>query len=184
MNRITQCFRTVAVFCTVVAMSTAALALDLPKPPRPPKPGEKPEIPETQILDKLPHGLEMPEPGQGGMLVSCLQKGNMDITRPSLPLLSCWESAASGSDGSADLNKACTIQMTPMQIDSTLVPKCPSKALGTCIGAKSGGANGGQSTSNHYHYTPQTLSDWRKSKKNCEGSGGKWHGLGSFSRWF
>lgn len=184
MNQKIQSVRKMAVFCAAAAMSVAALALDLRKPPSPPKPGEKPEIPETQILDKLPQGFEMPEPGQSALVVSCLQKGNMDITRPSLPLLSCWESAVNGSDGVDDLQKACTVQMTPMKIDSTLVPKCPSQALGTCIGAKSGGANGEQSTSNHYHYTPQTLFDWRKSKKNCESSGGKWHGLGSFSRWF
>jgi hypothetical protein len=182
---ITRAMRALGTLAAALMLATAAHAVNLPKPPSPPKPGEQPEIPDTQILDKLPEGTEMPEPGQVGVVVSCLQKGNMDITRPGLPLLSCWESATTGSDDVEALHKACTVQMTPMKIDSTLVPKCPPKALGTCIGAKSGGAaDSEKSTSNHYHYTPQTLFEWRKSKKNCEASGGKWYGLGNKSRLF
>lgn len=141
---------------------------------------------DTEILSELPDGVDMPEPGNvPGLVVSCLQKGNMDITRPSKPLISCWESASNGSDSVEELHKACTQQMTPMKIDSTLVPKCPSKALGTCIGAHNGGgANSEKSLSNHYHYTPQSLQEWRKSKKNCERSGGKWYGLGNTSGFF
>ena len=123
----------------------------------------------------------MPKPGQAAVLqVSCVQKGNMDITRPSLPLLSCWESAASEGGSVSELQKACLVQMTPMKVDSALVPKCPSKALGVCTGARSGKG----SLSNHYHYTPQPLSEWRKSKKNCERAGGEWHGLGNPTSWF
>lgn len=166
-------------FCSVAVLSLCAIsahAIDLPKP----------EVPDTEILSKLPEGVEMPDPGQiKGVFVSCLQNGNMDITRPTLPLLSCWESASNGSDSVQDLQKACTQQMTPMKIDSTLVPKCPPKALGTCIGAQNGGgASGEKSVSNHYHYTPQSLLDWRKSKQNCERSGGKWYGLGNKFRHF
>ncbi|PKO57925.1 MAG: hypothetical protein CVU24_18115 [Betaproteobacteria bacterium HGW-Betaproteobacteria-18] len=132
---------------------------------------------------ELPEGaeLKMPKPGHAAVSqVSCLQKGNMDITRPSLPLLSCWESAASEVESAAELQKACLVQMTPMKVDSVLVPKCPSKALGVCTDAKS--AKG--SLSNHYHYTPQSMSEWRKSKKNCEKAGGEWHGLGNPTSWF
>lgn len=142
---------------------------------------DSPEIPE------LPAGaeLKMPKPGQGAYAyVSCLQKGNLDLKRPSLPLVSCWESATSDGESAEDLQKACVVQMTPMKIDSALVPKCPSKALGVCIGAKSGSSSGKASLSNHYHYTPQTMSDWRKSKKNCESAGGEWHGLGNPHSWF
>lgn len=171
----------VSVTLTCLVISGAALALGLPKPP---KPGELPEIPDTQILDKLPKGVEMPEPGEAGLGVSCLQKGKMDITRPSLPLLSCWESMPTGGDSAEDLQKACTVQMTPMQIDSQLVPKCPPAALGTCIGARSGGAGGEASLSNHHHYTPQSYFEWKKSKKNCERLGGKWYGLGNQSGFF
>jgi hypothetical protein len=185
MKTSTRVAKTFGTLSLALVLVTAAHAINLPKPPSPPKPGELPEISDTQILDKLPEGTDMPQPGQAGVVVSCLQKGNMDITRPSLPLLSCWESASNGSDSVEDLHKACTVQMTPMKIDSALVPKCPPKALGTCIGAKSGGAaNSEKSTSNHYHYTPQTFFEWRKSKKNCEASGGKWYGLGNRTRLF
>ena len=158
----------------------------LPDPSSPPQPGqmpEAPEPPELTELTELPEGaeLKMPKPGQAAVpQVSCLQKGNMDITRPSLPLLSCWESAASEGESASELQKACLVQMTPMKVDSALVPKCPSKALGVCTDARSGKG----SLSNHYHYTPQPLSEWRKSKKNCERAGGEWHGLGNPTSWF
>lgn len=170
-----------AILATALALTAATplLALDLPKLPKPPTP-ELPSVSLSDVLSVLPDGVQMPEPGQMGAAVSCLQQGNMDIARPSLPLLSCWESATTGTDGAQDLQKACTVQMTPMKIDSQLVPKCPSKALGTCIGARSGGSAGSAtSLSNHYHYTPQTLGDWIKSKENCERSNGKWYGLGN-----
>ncbi|HAX21824.1 MAG TPA: hypothetical protein DCY64_16295 [Hydrogenophaga sp.] len=92
-----------------------------------------PEAPEPPELTELPESaeLKMPKPGQAAVpQVSCVQKGNMDITRPSLPLLSCWESAASEGGSVSELQKACLVQMTPMKVDSALVPKCPSKALG------------------------------------------------------
>lgn len=160
----------------LAVVAIQAKAVDMPEP----------EVPDTEILSTLPDGVDMPEPGTvPGQVVSCLQKGNMDINRLSTPLISCWESASNGSDSVEELHKACTQQMTPMKIDSTLVPKCPSKALGTCIGAHNGGgANSEKSLSNHYHYSPQSLQEWRKSKKNCERSGGKWYGLGNTSRFF
>ncbi len=94
-------------------------------------------------------------------------------------------SQASRRDASGEsleeLQKACSVQMTPMaDVKSTLVPKCPTKALGTCIGAK----NGKSSKSDHYHYTPQTPPEWIKAKKNCEKAGGEWYGLGNPTSWF
>ena len=183
--------QTMVLLIGTVLLGTSSLVfaglLDVVKPPKPGEMPDAPQLPELPDLPELPsfEG-KMPTPGQSAApQVSCLQQGKMDMTRPSLPLLSCWESAVASGEALEELQKACTVQMTPMaDVKSILVPKCPTKALGTCIGAKSGSANGEQSTSNHYHYTPQTLSDWRKSKKNCERSGGKWHGLGSFSRWF
>lgn len=162
--------------------AVSAGVLDAIKPPNPGEvldaiqPPELPELPELPSFEA-----KMPTPGQSAApQVSCLQQGKMDMTRPSLPLLSCWESPVSGGETVDELQKACTVQMTPMKIDSTLVPKCPSKALGTCIGAQ----NGKGSKSDHYHYTPQTISDWIKSKKNCEKAGGEWYGLGNPTSWF
>jgi hypothetical protein len=71
-----------------------------------------------------------------------------------------------------------------MKIESALVPKCMPKALGVCIGAINGSASGEKSTSDHYHYTPQTLFEWRKAKKNCEKADGEWFGLGNPKSWF
>ena len=168
-----------------VVSAVSAGMFDAPKPPKPgdileaPKPPQLPELPELPELPSFE--AKMPTPGQSAApQVSCLQQGKMDMTRPSLPLLSCWESPVSGGETVDELQKACTVQMTPMKIDSTLVPKCPSKALGTCIGAQ----NGKGSKSDHYHYTPQTISDWIKSKKNCEKAGGEWYGLGNPTSWF
>ena len=153
---------------------------------KPPKPGEMPDAPKPPELPELPElpsfEGKMPRPGQSaGVQVSCLQQGKMDMTRPSLPLLSCWESPVASGESLEEVQKACTVQMTPMaDVQSTLVPKCPTKALGTCIGAK----NGKSSKSDHYHYTPQTPPEWIKAKKNCEKAGGEWYGLGNPTSWF
>lgn len=179
--------QTMVLLIGTVLLGTSSLVfaglLDVVKPPKPGEMPDAPQLPELPDLPELPsfEG-KMPTPGQSAApQVSCLQQGKMDMTRPSLPLLSCWESAVASGEALEELQKACTVQMTPMaDVKSILVPKCPTKALGTCIGAKSGKS----SKSDLYHYTPQTPPEWIKARKNCEKAGGEWYGLGNPRSWF
>lgn len=147
-------------------------------------------LPGSDKLPSLPEGFEMPSPGSSaGMPVSCLQKGKLDIKRPSLPLITCSETLPIGKATSSALKEACTRNLEPMQLvdpgyAAVVVPLCPKASLGTCIGAKGGSNDGSITVSNHYHYTPQNLFEWIKSRKSCVKSGGKWHGLGSVFGFF
>ena len=147
-------------------------------------------LPDSDKLPKLPDGFEMPDPGAAvGLPVSCLQKGELDIKRPSLPLITCSETLPIGKATSSALQEACTNKLEAMKLvdpgySSVVVPLCPKASLGTCIGAKGGSNDGSITVSNHYHYTPQNLFEWIKSRKSCERSGGKWYGLGSIFGFF
>jgi hypothetical protein len=162
-------------------------------------PGELPEgidpsdlLADSLKIPKLPLGFEMPEPGSmPGTPVACLQKGKLDIKRPSLPLITCSETIPVGKATSAALQEACTQNLEPMKLvdpgySAVVVPLCPKAppSLGTCIGAKGGSNEDSITISNHYHYTPQNLFEWIKSRKNCEKAQGKWYGLGSVFGFF
>jgi hypothetical protein len=77
-------------------------------------PGELPEgidpsdlLADSLKIPKLPLGFEMPEPGSmPGTPVACLQKGKLDIKRPSLPLITCSETIPVGKATSAALQEA------------------------------------------------------------------------------
>lgn len=161
--------------------------------------GELPEgiepadlLADSMKLPKLPNGFDMPEPGSmPGMPVACLQKGKLDIQRPSLPLITCSETIPIGKATSAALQDACSKNLEPMKLvdpgyTAVVVPLCPKAppSLGTCIGAKGGSKEDSITISNHYHYTPQNLFEWIKSRKNCEKAEGKWYGLGSVFGFF
>lgn len=158
---------------SLVFVSSHAAALDLPHPSAPTDIPEKPQLPDS--FDGLTSGSFQ----LSGAQISCFQKGNMDIKRPSLPITTCWESGVSVDESAEVLSRVCMTQMTPMKIDSVVVSHCPPKALGVCVGAKNGSNSGHQTQSNLYHYTPQSLQEWRKTKENCERTGGDWHGLGN-----
>jgi hypothetical protein len=180
----------------LLALPAQALSLDLPAISL----GEMPELPEhvdpadllpdSIKLPKLPDGFEMPSPGSvPGLPVSCLQKGKLDIKRPSLPLITCSETIPIGKATTSALQEACTDKLEPMKLvdpgyASVVLPICPKASLGTCVGAKGGSKDGSITVSNHYHYTPQNLFEWIKSRKSCEKSGGKWFGLGSVFGFF
>ncbi len=180
----------------LLALPAQALSLDLPTISL----GEMPELPEhvdpadllpdSIKLPKLPDGFEMPSPGSApGLPVSCLQKGKLDIKRPSLPLITCSETIPIGKATTSALQEACTDKLEPMKLvdpgyTSVVLPICPKASLGTCVGAKGGSKDGSITVSNHYHYTPQNLFEWIKSRKSCEKSGGKWFGLGSVFGFF
>ncbi len=187
---------TSAFFSLAMLSPAQAISLDLPTISL----GEKPELPEhvdpadllpdSVKIPKLPTDFDMPMPGSApGRPVSCLQKGKLDIKRPSLPLVTCSETLPIGKATKSALQEACTDKLEPMQLidpgyASSVVPLCPKASLGTCIGAKGGSVDGSITISNHYHYTPQNLFEWIKSRKSCEKSGGKWYGLGSVFGFF
>lgn len=163
----------VLIACSLVFAAGHAATLDLPHPPVPGEIPEEPELPNS--FDGLTSGsFEL-----SSEKISCLQKGNMDIKRPSLPITTCWESRASRVESAEVLSKVCVTQMTPMKIDSVVVSRCPPKVLGVCVGAKNGSSSNHQTQSNLYHYTPQSLQEWGKTRENCERTGGDWYGLGS-----
>jgi hypothetical protein len=147
-------------------------------------------LPDSDMLPTLPEGFDMPSPGSSvGVPVSCLQKGKLDIKRPSLPLITCSETLPIGKATSPALKDACTKNLEPMRLvdpgySAVVVPMCPKQSLGTCIGAKGGSNDGSITVSNHYHYTPQNLFEWIKSRKSCEEAEGKWFGLGSVFGFF
>ena len=181
-----------------LSMALPAHALDLKLPTI--DLGEAPELPEhvkpedlmpgSLKLPKLPEGFDMPSAGSlPGLPVSCLQKGKLDLKRPSLPLIACSETLPAGKATSAALQEACSKKLEPMKLvdpgyTAVLVPLCPPASLGTCIGAKGGSNEDSVPISNHYHYTPQNLFEWIKSRKSCEKSGGNWYGLGSVFGFF
>lgn len=190
-------FGAVGVFSgLLLALPGQALSLDLPTISL----GDTPELPEhvdpadlmqdAIKIPKLPDGFEMPSPGSmPGVPVSCLQKGKLDISRPSLPLITCSETLPVGQATTEALVDACTNKLEAMKLvdpgySSAALPLCPKASLGTCIGAKGGSKDGSITISNHYHYTPQNLFEWIKSRKSCEKSGGKWFGLGSVFGFF
>jgi hypothetical protein len=109
---------------------------------------------------------------------ACLQKGALDIQRPSLLLVTCWESEASVNETAQQMREACIDKMQPMKVEAALVPLCPREAQGICVGSKSGSSTGNETRTDIYHYTPQSYDDWQKSIKACRQAGGEWRGKG------
>lgn len=130
--------------------------------------------------------------GVSAQPVACIQKGKMDLTRPEFPLVTCWETLATGEQTAAKLQEACVVPFEPWEIESTIVPVCPPKPLGSCFDVKDGQSSGANlagvelpdslpipGLTNIHHYTPQQPHEWKKTAKNCKKSGGKWVGPGS-----